>query len=137
MFQFRLKACSHAEIELRTSLDAERLTPPTYKLVIGLPDLSEQNDVIFNRLEIFYLTERGDFINHTFTIANLLSCNEYLQFWLSWSNNEIQIGRNLLYRNILATVRDPVLNRVLSVLHVGSADPRFTQEWEFSVTAGN
>ena len=142
LFMFRLKACSFGKIELRSSHENWTSTP-AYEIIIGGMDrLRGRRDrpglttTGFDTIEIIYLEHTNITISKIFQVNDLLSCDMFRRFWLSWRDQKIEIGRNNPYTNILATVNDPVYNRGLKTLHLGTGDLLHQQEWEFVMTSG-
>jgi len=142
VFAFRLKACSFGKIELRSSHENWTSTP-AYEIIIGgmqkryggqdRPDLTTAG---FDTIEIIYLDYNNATVSAIVEVYDLLSCDVFRRFWLSWRDQTIEIGRNNPYTNTLATVYDPVWGRVLKTLHLGTGDLLHQQEWEFVMSTG-
>ena len=139
---FRLKACSFGKIELRSSHENLTSTPAIEIIIGGMekrqgargrPDLTTSG---FDNIEIIYLDYSNVTVSKIFEVNDLISCDVFRRFWLSWRNQKIEIGRNNPYTNILATVNDPVYNRGLKTLHLGTGDLLHQQEWEFVMKTG-
>lgn len=142
LFTFRLKTCAFGKIQLRSSHENVTSTPAIEIVIGGMekrqgrrgrPDLTTTG---YDSIEIIYLDYSNVTVSKIFQVTDLLSCNGFRRFWLSWMHQKIELGRNDPYLNILATVNDPVYNRGLKTLQLGTGDLLHQQEWEFVMKTG-
>ncbi|CAC5402998.1 unnamed protein product [Mytilus coruscus] len=83
--KFELKGCSDAHIILSSQLQQQQ--PPFYHIGIGLN--SNTKTRLAREGEIYQLVD-DEHLGHE------LNCNSFRQFWISWNNGKIRLGRGLI-----------------------------------------
>ena len=124
-FQFSVKACWDAHIGLaRHPLNSDVDTSLMYEVVLGTGrnTVSGIRDLKTNT----YLTD--DFT------GGLLDCNEYRDFWISWRDELLMVGRGQLIRNGTFLTLDAFNQTVKAVsMTTGYGD---SGDWQVRKSAG-
>ena len=133
-FSFRLRTCSDALITLRSSHDDQTSLLPDYQFHIGALDSHQAST--YGRIELTIIDADGRPVVKTVDVTDLLNCNEFRRFWISWKEGRVEIGRDELYSNSLLFEYDPIIGRTLRTLRLGSKNQQVIPEWEYSLVSG-
>ncbi|XP_063416192.1 uncharacterized protein LOC134697835 [Mytilus trossulus] len=99
---FEIKACDNGHVLLSNSYVRDS-SKPLYEILIG-----EDNyySVIFYRTDDSL--EPGSYIFNQSNTYNILNCNVYLPFWISWADGDIKLGTGILVdENVLVSFMNP------------------------------
>lgn len=89
-FGFEVKVCHNAHVLLSNS-DVRNSSNPLYEIIIGYKD--------YYSLIIYRPYAMRDDGSWNFTLVetkNILNCNAFLPFWISWAGGDIEFGTGLV-----------------------------------------
>ena len=127
MFEFKLRACSDALLELRP--DPRQLSQFKLQLLIG----TRTN--MFTVLNI--VSVKGKPVTKQISTPKILNCDIYRRFWIRWGNGFITFGRGKVNTNNIFSELDPYKYDIPRALSLGSQGQGHMAEWEFNRVAGN
>lgn len=108
-FQFQVKACMDLHIFLTQNPGS--VEAYAYQIVLGSDDNQKSS---IRKKEPYQHTE-------TFDTPNVLNCESYLDFWLSWTSNIIEMGTGVTTgNNMLFSWRDVSNPYPINVLSLAS-----------------
>ena len=120
-FQFKVRACQDAVIELRPNQN--QLTEYKIKLVLG-----SLNNMYTT---IYYKKPDTAELKNDIPTPNILNCDIYKRFWIRWQHGFLSLGRKQFMTNLVFSEPDPYRNIRPKALSVGSLQPQNFAEWEF------